>query len=551
MRFMSRSLIAIVILSLTLGLLALAAGRIYTSMNERNSREERKRPQQERVFTVNVDTIKTGTASPVITAYGDISSWRTLELRTATSGRLVQIADGFRNGGFVEKDELLFQIDQADARSDVELVATQVKEAEAELLEAAAALELAEAELDAAVEQKALRTQAVARQNDLKARGVGSDAAVEAATLSRSSAVQTELSRKQAIAQAKARILRAEIGQSRQKLALDEAERRLADTSVRAPFSGLLTGVNAVQGRQVGMNEILGELIDPNALEIAFRVSGDQFSRLIDGRGQLKSIDVTATLDLVGAPIVVSGTVDRAAAEVGDGQTGRIVYAKMDPDDAKVLRPGDFMQVDIQEPPLENVVIVPATAVASNGRLLVVGDEERLEAVIVKIERRQVENVIITGAPEGRQFVTKLQPQLGAGVKVKAIGPDAVIEEKQMVTLSDEDRARYIKGIEGNAYIPKDAKERILAQLKEELVPADVVERLASRMGGGGGGGAPAPEAGGETVELDADRREKLVAFVEANQRMPAEAKERVLAQLKEDKVPASLVERLESRMGS
>ena len=51
-------------------------------------------------------------------------------------------------------------------------------------------------------------------------------------------------------------------------------------------------------------------------------------------------------------------------------------------------------------------------------------------------------------------------------------------------------------------------------------------------------------------VALDPERRAKLVAFVEANQRMPADAKERVLNQLSQEKVPASMVERIESRMG-
>ena len=41
-----------------------------------------------------------------------------------------------------------------------------------------------------------------------------------------------------------------------------------------------------------------------------------------------------------------------------------------------------------------------------------------------------------------------------------------------------------IAAIENNAYIPKDAKERILTQLKQDKVPAKVVERIESRMGG-------------------------------------------------------------------
>jgi len=51
-------------------------------------------------------------------------------------------------------------------------------------------------------------------------------------------------------------------------------------------------------------------------------------------------------------------------------------------------------------------------------------------------------------------------------------------------------------------------------------------------------------------LELSAERRARLVAFVESNQRMPAEAKARVLARLNEPRVPANMVARLEGRMG-
>ena len=49
---------------------------------------------------------------------------------------------------------------------------------------------------------------------------------------------------------------------------------------------------------------------------------------------------------------------------------------------------------------------------------------------------------------------------------------------------------------------------------------------------------------------LTPERRTKLMAFVQANTRMPEDAKARILAQLQADEVPAETVERLESRMG-
>ena len=60
----------------------------------------------------------------------------------------------------------------------------------------------------------------------------------------------------------------------------------------------------------------------------------------------------------------------------------------------------------------------------------------------------------------------------------------AEIEEVEMVELTDERRAKLVAFIEGNGYIPADAKKRILGQLQKDKVPANVVERIESRMGG-------------------------------------------------------------------
>ena len=51
-------------------------------------------------------------------------------------------------------------------------------------------------------------------------------------------------------------------------------------------------------------------------------------------------------------------------------------------------------------------------------------------------------------------------------------------------------------------------------------------------------------------IALSDDRRARLIAFVEGNVRMPAQAKERMLAQLAQPEVPAQVIARIESRMG-
>jgi hypothetical protein len=51
-------------------------------------------------------------------------------------------------------------------------------------------------------------------------------------------------------------------------------------------------------------------------------------------------------------------------------------------------------------------------------------------------------------------------------------------------------------------------------------------------------------------VDLSEERRDRLVAFVEGNTRLPEDVKARVLGALASGRVPAQMVQRIESRMG-
>ena len=165
------------------------------------------------------------------------------------------------------------------------------------------------------------------------------------------------------------------------------------------------------------------------------------------------------------------------------------------------------------------------------------------------ILRRQVDSLIVAAAPVGRDYVTKLQPQLGAGVKVKPVGEGVAPQAAQMMKITDEERTAFTKRVEENANIPKDAKTRIFEQLQKDEIPAEMYARMGGTREIEATPKAAEPQAA--TIELDADRRARLIAFVEGNSRMPADAKTRVLEQLKADAVPAAMVERIESRMGS
>ena len=156
------------------------------------------------------------------------------------------------------------------------------------------------------------------------------------------------------------------------------------------------------------------------------------------------------------------------------------------------------MTLRLAEPALQDVAEVPASAVGSDGMVLALTDDERLEALPAKILRRQGDAVIVAAAAlRGREIVTERSPLLGAGLKVRPIrsesaatGPAtpptaaAAPVTAQSVVLSPERRAKLIAYVEGNARMPAEAKARILAQLQQDEVPAQVIERLETRMGG-------------------------------------------------------------------
>ena len=487
MRFFRQALTGLFLVSITLGLLVWAGTLVSGAVQDRMGREARAPQPRERVFAVNVTVAAVETATPELVTFGEVASRRTLELRAAAGGTVVALSENFVEGGQVDADEVLVQIDPADAELALDRVAADLLDAEAEVREAERGLTLARDELVAAEEQEALRGKALTRQNQLAERGVGTAANQESAELALSSARQQVLTRRQALAQAEARVDQAATRLARTRIAEAEAQRRLEDLNLTARFAGTLTGVSLVEGGLVSANTALGQLIDATALEVAFRVSTAQYARLLDPNGNLRPLPVRVTLDVFGTDLVAAGTLTRDSASVAEGQTGRQIFARLDT--APGFKPGDFVTVTVAEPELERVVRLPASALNAANEVLVVGEGGRLEPFEVRLMRRQGDDVLVRGRGlAGMQVVNERTPALGAGIRVRAILPSAdgsapQPEAPAMVELTDERRAKLRAFVEGNQRMPAPVKERLLGQLEQPSVPQEMVERLESRMG--------------------------------------------------------------------
>lgn len=473
-------------LALSLGLLAYAGQGIVGAFQDRMAEENKAPDRQEREFVASMITAQATTITPVLTAYGEVQSRRMLEIRAKSSGTLMELSDSFENGGLVEAGDLLAVVDPSRAEFALSRAESELTDAKAEQREAERALVLARDESAAAADQAALREKAFKRQVDLEERGVGTAAAVEVTELAASQARQTVIIARKAEAAAEARLDQAQTRITRSQIAFDEATRTLEDTRIYAKFNGTLSEVSVVEGGLVSLNEQLGMVVDGAALEVSFRISTAQYSRLTNADGQLMKAPVTVRLSTFGEDFEYTGRISRDSAAVGAGQIGRLVFATLDA--APALKPGDFVTVEVEEPPLENAIRLPASALGTTGDVLILGTDSRLQPTPVQLLRRQGDDVLVRASSlEGAQVLTVRTPLLGEGVKVRPVlqDPEPTQQDRaEMLEISQEQRARLIAFVRSGLDASEDIKTRLLGQLQEAKVPAELVERLERRIGG-------------------------------------------------------------------
>ncbi|WP_209598682.1 HlyD family efflux transporter periplasmic adaptor subunit [Ruegeria sp. HKCCSP351] len=482
MRFLRHSLVGVFLAFLALALLFVAAQMIVGAVQEALTREGATPPARERVFAVAVRPAEAETVTPYLEAFGEVQSRRRLELRAALGGRVVALAEDFEDGGIVEAGEVLVELDPADAQSALDRAKSDLLDAQFEERDAERSLLLAQDELKSAEAQAELRQRALQRQRDLESRGVGAAASVEEAELAAASSQQAVLARRIVLAQAESRVDQASTLLARAMIALEAAERDLGDMTIRAGFGGTLTDVTLVEGRLVSANEKLAELVDSNDLEVAFRVSTAQYVRLLDGGDRLINAPVTISLEVTGADLTAIGQISRDSGSAGEGQTGRLIYARLQ--EASGFKPGDFVTVSVQEQPLAGVYRLPSSVLDASGTVLVLGPDDRLESLPVQLIRRQGDEVLLRGdGLEGREVVVGRTPLLGSGVRVRPLRLEAGADPG-MVELTDEKRAELVAQVEANSAMPPKEKTQVLTRLREARVPTSLVRSIETRAGG-------------------------------------------------------------------
>ena len=350
-------------------------GVIIEETNEISSELKEKKINKQKAVSVLVQKSNEQEVTNGILLRGQTEAFKSVQVKAETSGSV--ISQPIRKGTFVKNGELLCEL-EVGTKSDV-------------LSEAKVALALSLDELDASIHQYELRVQAAERQKSLLKRGVGTEAAVEAAELSASSAETQSLSKRQAVANVEARINR--------------ATTELNNTKIIAPFDGLLESDTAEYGDFMQTGAPCGTLLALNPIKLIGYATETQVSKI--------EVNTTAGARLISGD-TVSGTVSFISRSA-DPTTRTFLVETTVPNENYEIREGSTADIYISLSGAKGHLLPQSSLTLNSSGVLGVriALNDKAKFIPINIIRDSEEGVWVTGLPDtvdviivGQEYVT-------------------------------------------------------------------------------------------------------------------------------------------------
>ena len=348
---------------------------IIEETNEISSELKEKKINKQKAVSVLVQKSNEQEVTNGILLRGQTEAFKSVQVKAETSGSV--ISQPIRKGTFVKNGELLCEL-EVGTKSDV-------------LSEAKVALSLSLDELDASIHQYELRVQAAERQKSLLKRGVGTEAAVEAAELSASSAETQSLSKRQAVANVEARINR--------------ATTELNNTKIIAPFDGLLESDTAEYGDFMQTGAPCGTLLALNPIKLIGYATETQVSKI--------EVNTTAGARLISGD-TVSGTVSFISRSA-DPTTRTFLVETTVPNENYEIREGSTADIYISLSGAKGHLLPQSSLTLNSSGVLGVriALNDKAKFIPINIIRDAEEGVWVTGLPDtvdviivGQEYVT-------------------------------------------------------------------------------------------------------------------------------------------------
>lgn len=427
---------------LQFALMALVLAGAWVAMDRLAASRQERTP---RAFTPLVYTVETATAEradnrPDIRLYGQVDTGRHVDLRTAVGGDVVEIHPDLVAGMRVAKDTVLLRIDPfayegalVEARANLASTRAAIAEIDARLASEREQLEAADAQLE-------LGRADLERALSLAGSGALTDKEVDARRLILSQREQASSQRRNNILIAEAQRTQQEANAERLEWKVREAERRLQDTALVAPFDGIISEETVEAGRSVNANEVVASIYDDTALDVKFTLTNAQYGRMATDADPLVGRQVELSWSVGGVNYTWPATIDRIGARVTAERGGVDVYARIGNADNPVqLRPGAFVSLTVPDRIWPQTFRLPETALRDSDHVFLVVDG-KLERRDVRLIAWDGEHAILDGdLKEGDKVLVTRLTEASEGVSVREPSGEASLEEPQSPAADPDD----------------------------------------------------------------------------------------------------------------
>lgn len=349
------------------------------------------------VRTISVQQSDSGGQRTLLNASGYVTARRQATVSSKVTGKVVEVL--VEEGMRVEAGQVLARVDASNVEKSLRLSEAQLDSARKGLDETKASLDQAEKDLK--------------RTSDLAASKIASESELEHADAD-AKALRARLERQ------KADVVVAE-------RELDQWRQQLEDTTIRAPFSGIVTSKNAQPGEMISPMSAGGSftrtgictIVDMNSLEIEVDVSESYINRVEPGQKVQATLDSYPDWRIPSKVIAIIPAADRQKATV----KVRVGFEKLD---SKIL-PDMGVKVAFQSeapaasPAGASMILIPRAALRQDGGrdIVWVVKDGRVERRAVTASAARGDNVPITaGLAGGERVVIEGPATLADGIKV-------------------------------------------------------------------------------------------------------------------------------------
>ena len=189
------------------------------------------------------------------------------------------------------------------------------------------------------------------------------------------------------------------------RAALEQAQRDLERTELKAPFDGLVRSEHVDLGQFIPRGESIAVVYATDYMEVRLPISTDQIQYLglpIDSRGLLPPDTrpaVTIAADFGATRLLWEGALVRLEAEIDE--RSRLLYGVVqikieDNAETPFLPVGMFVQAEIRGQRVDGVVRLPRSAMRDNNQVLVVDEENRLRFRQVSLLRLEHDEILLS-----------------------------------------------------------------------------------------------------------------------------------------------------------